>query len=170
MTTVAQIFGFLALSASLIIYRQKKRQKLLYFKLFQDVMWCIHYLLLGAASAAATSALCITRSAVYANSSKRFFPLRVWIPIYVALYAGSAALTWSSVFSLFPALSSILSSIGFGLRQPRHTKIVALFASACTLVYNIAVAHSPAVYLGLTFTVCTSVYSLVRDEHKEDRA
>lgn len=164
MKYAAQVFGLLALCASLIIYRQKKRQKLLYFKLFQDVMWLIHYLLLGTASAAATSALCITRSAVYANSSKKFFALRIWIPIYVILYAASAVLTWSSVFSLFPALSSILSSIGFGMRQPRHTKIIALFASACTLVYNIAVAHSPSVYLGLTFTVCTSVYSLLRDE------
>lgn len=167
MRYAAQIFGLLALCASLIIYRQKKRQKLLYFKLFQDVMWLTHYLLLGTASAAATSALCITRSAVYANSHRRFFALRIWIPIYIVLYAASAVLTWSSVFSIFPALSSILSSIGFGMRQPRHTKIIALFASACTLVYNIAVAHSPSVYLGLTFTVCTSVYSLLHDERAQ---
>ena len=166
MNYIAQAFGLLALSASLIIYRQKKRQRLLWFKLFQDVMWLTHYLLLGAHSAAATSALCISRSAVYANSDKRAFPLRVWIPVYILLYALSAAVTWSGIFSIFPALSSILSSIGFGMRRPRHTKIIAIFASACTLVYNVAVAHSPAVYLGLTFTVTTSVYSLLRDKEE----
>lgn len=148
---------------SLIIYSRKTRSRILAFKLVQDVCWFVHYLLLGAYSAAATSFLCISRSVVYANNHRKFFASKIWLFVYVMLYAASAVLTWKSVFSIFPAISSILSSIGFWLKTPRRTKIVSIFASLCSLVYNITAAHSPAVYIGVTFTVTTSLYSIIRE-------
>ena len=169
MYVVTQLFGITAVAMSLIIYSRKTRIKILAFKLVQDVCWFVHYLLLGTYPAAATSFLCISRSVVYANNHRKFFASKIWLLVYVLLYAASAVLTWKSVFSIFPAVSSILSAIGFWLKTPRRTKTVSIFASLCSLVYNITTAHSPAVYIGVTFTITTSLYSIVRESMETKR-
>ena len=163
MNVVIQAFGFMAVTSSLIIYRQKTRKRILSFKLLQDVCWFLHYLLLGAYSAAATSFLCISRSAVYYNNDKKIFASKLWLALYVTLYAISAALTWKGPFSIFPALSSTLSSIGFWLKVPRYTKVISICASLCTLIYNINVSHSIAVYIGVSFTILSASTSVIRE-------
>ena len=163
MNIIAQILGGGAVLSSLIIYQQKKRSRLLIFKLIQDVCWCLHYLILNAYSAAATSFICISRSVVYVNNDKKIFSSRLWLLFYVLLYAVSAVITWQGIFSIFPAVSSILSSIGFWLKNVRHTKMISICASLCSLIYNINVSHSVAVYVGVTITVTTSLFSIIRD-------
>lgn len=170
MSFVIQAFGIMAVVSSLIIYRQKTRKRILSFKLIQDVCWFLHYFLLGAFSAAATSFLCISRSVVYYNNDKKFFASKLWLALYITLYAISAALTWSSIYSIFPALSSTLSSIGFWLKTPRHTKIVSICASLCTLVYNINISHSPAVYIGVSFTVFSASTSIIKEIMEKRKA
>ena len=162
MEIITQIFGIIALSCSFIIYQQKTRKRILSFKLLQDVCWCLHYFLLGAYSASVTSAICTTRSLVYFNNDKKFFASKIWLFLYVGLYATSAILTWQSVFSIFPATSSIISTFGFWLKNPKHTKIFAIFASTCSLIYNITVAHSPSVYIAVAFSITSAIISIVR--------
>ena len=169
MEIITQIFGVVALSCSFIIYQQKTRKRILSFKLLQDVCWCLHYLLLGAFSAAATSAICTTRSIVYFNNDKKFFASKIWLFLYVGLYAASAILTWQSIFSIFPATSSIISTFGFWLKNPKHTKIFAIFASTCSLIYNITVAHSPSVYIAVAFSITSAIISIVRTTVSEKK-
>ena len=78
------------------------------------------------------------------------------------MYILSAVLTWEDIFCLFPALSSCLSAVAFWMKDPRHTKILTLFASASTCVYNSFHGQSLSVYIGLTMTVVSSVISLLR--------
>ena len=166
---ITQILGIIALSCSFIIYQQKTRKRLLSFKMLQDVSWCLHYLLLGAYSASATSAICTTRSIVYFNNDKKFFKSRIWLFLYVGLYVASAILTWQSIFSIFPATSSIISTFGFWLKNPKHTKILAIFASTCSLIYNITVAHSPSVYIAVAFSIISAIISIVRTTVSEKK-
>lgn len=163
MREIAQIFGAVAILSSIVIYQQKTRKRLLSFKLVQDVCWCIHYLILGAYSAAATSFICTSRSVIYYNNDKPIFASKLWLLIYICLYAVSAVFTWNGIFSIFPAMSSILSSIGFWVKQPIRTKAISVCASACTLVYNINVSHSAMVYIGVTLTISSALISIFRE-------
>ncbi|MBQ6824047.1 MAG: YgjV family protein [Clostridia bacterium] len=76
-------------------------------------------------------------------------------------YTPSAALTWKNVFSILPALSSSVSTFAFWMKEPRHTKMLAILASSITLTYNITAAHSPSVYVAVSITMLTSIVSLV---------
>lgn len=158
---IAQIFGTLAIGCSLIIYSRNDRNKLLIFKCIQDLCWCTHYLILAAFPAAATSALCIGRSiAFYGRPGKGERSKWVFVT-FLALYALSAWLTWKNAFSILPAISSSISTVAFWMKNPKHTKMLAICASLCTLSYNIAAAHSISVYIGVTITVTTSIVSLL---------
>lgn len=161
MKQIAQIFGFLAICCSLIIYSRNDRKKLLTFKCIQDICWCSHYLLLSAWSAAATSALCISRSLVFYKSREKGKSGKMMLFLYLGLYAISALLTWKSIFSIFPAVSSSFSTVAFWMKNPKHTKLLAICAATCTLIYNLTTAHSLSVYIGVAITVSTSVSSLL---------
>ena len=165
MKYIAQIFGALAICCSIIIYSRKERKKLLIFKCVQDICWCTHYLLLSAFTAAATSALCVTRSIAFYASPKKDKKSIIILFIYLALYALSAALTWKNAFSILPAISSSISTIAFWMKKPSQTKVLSIFASCCTVGYNIAVAHSISVYVGAAIT--TSIISLIVGAKKE---
>lgn len=169
MGAITQIFGTIALSCSFIIYQQKTRKRILSFKLLQDVCWFIHYFFLGAYSAAATSAICTTRSVVYYNNGKKFFSSKLWLFFYIVLYLISAAITWQGVFSIFPAASSIVSSFGFWLKNPKHTKILAILASTCSLIYNLNVSHSISVYIAATFSISSAAISIIRTAMAEKK-
>jgi hypothetical protein len=164
---IAQIFGTLAICCSLIIYSRNDRKKLLIFKCIQDICWGTHYLLLATYPPAATSALCICRSLAFYGRPKEEKKSKWILILFLALYALSACLTWKDMFSILPAISSSISTVAFWMKKTRHTKILAIFASLCTLSYNIAVAHSVSVYIGVTITMVTSLISLLTSEKRK---
>ena len=165
---VAQAFGAIAICCSLLIYSRNDRKKLLIFKCIQDLCWCTHYLLLGAFSAVATSGLCIGRSMAFYGNPKKQRKSKLLLVLFLVLYAISAALTWKNAFSILPALSSSISTFAFWMKEPRHTKMLAILASWITLSYNITVTHSPSVYVAVTFTTLTSVVSLIVQARKNN--
>lgn len=167
LTWIAQLFGALAISCSLLVYSRKSRNKLLIFKCVQDVSWLLHYLILSAFSAAATSGLCIFRSVAFYGSPKKK-EKGVWVLfLFIFLYAVSACLTWKNIFSLLPAISSSVSTLAFWMKNPKHTKMLAILASSVTLAYNITVAHSLAVYIGVAITIFTSIISLITSKRSK---
>lgn len=164
---LAQIFGFGALISSVIIYSRKKRTSLLLFKATQDILWGIHYLLLGCYSAAASSAICVTRSFVFYNDNKKWAKSKLWVLVYLSFYAVSAAMTWQNVYSILPALASCTSTVAFYLKKTEQTKALQIVASLITLSYTILQSHSLTVYLGVTLTIVTAAFSLLRHRFKK---
>ena len=162
MEITAQILGFCAIGVSFIVFTQTSHRKMLVFKALQDILWLVHYIILGCGSAAAASFLCVSRSSVFFICDEKGIKSRLPLYIYIVLYALSAALTWQGIFSIFPALASILSAIAFWCKSHVQTKLLTFCASASTLVYTIAVSHSLSVYVGLAVTVSSSAYSLIK--------
>lgn len=166
MKLIAEIIGAVAVISSLVIYQQKRRKKMLICKLLQDLCWGIHYIILGAFSAAATSFICMARSALFYNNDKKFFSSKIWFLIFIVFYASSAALTWNGFFSLFPATASILSTVAFWQKNPKNTKLIQILSSCSTLTYNINVSHSVMVYIGVTLTISSCIISILSEKKK----
>ena len=160
MNLIAQIFGFIAIGSSLVIYQQKKRKNILIFKSVQDVCWFSHYMILAAYSAAATSGICFVRAMVY-NSERPFFKKKIWLFVFLLFYITSAIFTWNGVYSIFPAFSSSISTIAFWLKNVSYTKMLSIVASLSTLVYNVNISHSVSVYVGVTFTITSALFSII---------
>lgn len=163
----AQCFGLATFITAYLIYSRKKRSSILITKLVQDSLWIAHYILLGLWTPAAASSVSVARECVFYNNGKKWASSRVWLFIFLALYLTSAALTWKSVWSIFPALSSCCSTVGFWLKKPRNIRLMSLPAIAFDLTYNIAYGHSPAVYLSLLIMTVSVISALVRDIRTE---
>lgn len=66
----AQIFGLCAMAALFSVYQQSDRGKLLKSKLFADVFWVVHYIMLGAYGGAVPNFVGIFRELVFINREK----------------------------------------------------------------------------------------------------
>ena len=161
MKTVAQIFGFIAIGISLFVYSRRKREHILICKLTQDLTWAMHYLLLGAYSAMATNLICAGREVTFYNPKIKPLLNQLLTVAFISFYVASAIITWKNVFSIFPATSSIISTLAFRLKNPVKIKLLAIPSSLCTLVYNITTSHSISVYVGISITLTTITVSLI---------
>lgn len=167
---IAQFFGLGALIISAVIYSRKNRSSLLLFKALQDILWGIHYLLLSCWSAAAASAICISRSLIFCNSDKKWAKNKLWVFVYIGFYMISAVVTWQNIYSILPTIASCTSTVAFSLNRTEHTKIVQIAASLITLTYNILQSHSVTVYLGVALTVTTASISLYKHYTQKRKA
>lgn len=160
MEIIAQVFGFAAIGLSFFIFIQKKRKRMLVCKLLQNLSWATHYLLIGAYSAMATNLVAASLQGTYLYRSNKDSDNLVIVMVYIAFYIVSAFITWQSAFSILPATSSVLSVIAFNAKKPLYIKLISIPASLCTLIYNIAVAQSISVYIGVSISLTTVFYSL----------
>ena len=159
----AMIFGALGVVANVIIYQQKNGKNLLFYKLVSDILWMFHYLCLNAVSGAAIAAIGIIREAVFLNQNKKWAQGKSWLLLFLALSVISAAFTWKSVFSILPAVGSVLSVFSFWKNKPALTRALAFPISASMLTYDIFCGS----YLGIAneiFTLVSAVIGVLRNK------
>lgn len=110
---IAQIFGAVGILAFIMLYQFNSMKNVLKTKMVMDVLWAVHYLLLGAASAFAVNAICLVRECVFLNDDKKIFKSQIWLLVFVAFNIVSAIVTWKGYFSIIPAMASTLATISF---------------------------------------------------------
>ena len=161
MNFIIQFIGVLGIAANIIIYQQKKGKKLLFFKLISDFIWFSHYFLLGAYSGAAIAVIGIFRESVFINQDKKWAKGRHWLVIFMICSIVSSVFTWKSVFSLLPAIGSVISVISFWRNNPKLARFLALAISACMMTYEIVCGS----YMGIAneiFTICSAIFGILR--------
>lgn len=162
----AMIFGALGVAANVIIYQQKNGKKLLFYKLVSDVFWTAHYVCLGAFSGAAIAAIGIIRETVFINQDKKWAQSKAWLLLFLALSVLSAAFTWKSVFSILPAVASVLAVFSFWRSKPSLTRTLAFPISASMLTYDIFCGS----YLGIAneiFTLVSAFIGVLRNKKND---
>lgn len=137
MNFVSILFGFLGISANVIIFWQKDRRKLLTVKLSADILWTIHYATLYAWSGAAVCAIGILREVVFINDSRKWAKSQVWLAVFIFCAVISAAFTWNGLRSILPAAASVTSIISFKIGVPHLTRCLQIPISVFFLIYDI---------------------------------
>lgn len=133
----ASLVGLAGIIANIFIYQQKNRDRLLLNKLIADVIWLIHYRILGAYSGAAICAVGIIREIIFLNNRRKWARSKLWLLFFILLGIISAVLTWENAFSILPALASVLAIISFWIGNPKTTRLLQIPISSALLVYNV---------------------------------
>lgn len=133
---MGQLFGFAAIGISYFIFQQKSRKRLLIFKLIADFLWVAHFALIGGYTAVATTGVGVMRELVFLQKNKKFFSSRLWLYLFLAAFPATLLFTYSGIPSIFPVISSIISTIGFWCKEVQSTKKFALCQSAGMFIYN----------------------------------
>lgn len=138
MEIAAQIVGFIGIITGAIIYQQKTRKGLMIMKLISDVIWALHYILLGAYSGMAICVLAVFRELIFMNRGKyKWASLIIWPIIFASAALGTAALTWNGPISILPAVASATSVIAFWIGKPRLSRTLAFPIASEMVIYDI---------------------------------
>lgn len=157
MRIAATLIGAMGIGANGLIYQQKTGKKLLLYKLLSDLLWAIHYLLLGGYSGFAVACIGVVRESIFLHQRFRWARSKGWLLLFAALAVVSAALTWKTPMNLLPAIASLLSVFGFWYNRPALSKILAFPISFCMLIYDFYVFS----YMGIANEVITLLSATV---------
>ncbi len=161
MKLIANILGGVGIFISILLYQQKKREKLLAHKLILDSIWVVHYCLIGAYSGAAVAAIAALRGIVFIKRDPKKAGGIIWLPIFIAVAIISTALTWKDVFSLFTLAASCIAVVSFFIGNPRLSRILALPVAACMLTYDVASGSIMGI-VNESFIITSSVVGMIR--------
>ena len=135
---LVQAFGFLGLSFFVLSYQIRSPRALFLCQLLGCIVFCLQMCMLGAYTGA---------MALLVNILRNFLLLKVkdwpWVSRKATLLAvlflliTVTALTWDGCLSLLPLASVGISTVGYWTNDARKLRISQLFASPCTLVYDV---------------------------------
>lgn len=175
MTAVSYLFGGVGILVNALIYQQEKGRRLLWYKFVSDLLWSLHYLLLGAWAGAAVAAVNLFRELFFLRQlrtgKENKGVLLLFLFLGEALTAATALLSddplrkWAGILV---ALAVLLSTYAFWKSVPRLSRVLALPISACMMTYDVLVS-SPIGILNEILTVVSSLYGIFRCKERKTK-
>lgn len=92
-------------------------KKLLLRKLCADVLWGIHFVMLGAWAGAIPNLMGIFRETVFLHSDKKWANSFVWPVLFIVISWILAIISWKSALSLLPMCASTLVTISMRVEK-----------------------------------------------------
>jgi len=147
---IAQAVGFLALFFNLIAFQYNSRVRITWIRTIGNVLFAIHYYLLGALTGMAMNAINLPRNIIFLQNEKYAWARSYLWPVgFSMLYILASIYTWVGVISIFPAIGNIFGIASVWLPNPRHIRIAAICGGLAWVAYNIAVISYPGLISGI---------------------
>lgn len=122
-------------------FQRKTQQGIVLFQLSGNVMWTLHFLLLGAAAGGILNGIAILRGVVfYFRAERKWAASPVWYAVFIAMFTGAAIFSWwqgDGALALLPLGGMIFTTVSLALRDPFLVRVVSFGSSPCWLTYNI---------------------------------
>lgn len=163
---IGKVAGYLAIVTSVIIYQQKTRPRLLICKAIADALWITHYLLLGAYTGAAVTGVALVREILFFKTDRKSKLGKLALVCFLCISIGCSALTWSTWFSVFAMLGSLLSIVSFWIGEPKISRRLSYPISACMLTYGVS-NGSVAVLINEILVMSSSTYHILKYDRKQ---
>ena len=87
----AQVLGAIGILIYVIMYHSKDVNNVLHKKFWMDIVWALHYFLIGGYTGCITNVICCAREAVFMNNDKKIFKSRLWLILFLIINWVSAA-------------------------------------------------------------------------------
>jgi hypothetical protein len=158
----AQLIGFAAMACGIISFQSKRRVSILTFQTVSNILWVIHYLMLGAVSAVVANAIGIVRNLVYMQRGKRKFADSIFVPIFfVAAFLLSGIITYETPFSLLPMLAMAVATVAFFVTNENLIRWMSLGIAVPWLTFGVY-AGSVASVISDGTNLISIIISLIR--------
>ena len=162
---LVQGIGICAAVLGISSFQGKTQKQIVLLQLLGNILWSLHFLLLGAWAGGILNAIAIFRGLVfYFRTDKKWARSPVWYVVFCALFVGAAVFSWifeDGAWSLLPLAGMILTTFSLALHDPFRVRAVTFFASPCWLVYNAINGSIPGV-LTESFAICSIIIGILR--------
>ena len=166
MKLFADILGVAGVNVYIVLYQHKNRRSLLAYKLTLDLIWLVHYILIGAYSGAAVAAIAALREIIFVNRDPKKAGSKIWLPIFISVAVITTVWTWDSAFSLFTLAASCIAVISFFIGRPGLSRILAFPVSISLLIYDVS-CHSVWGVVNESFAILSSIVGIIRLDRRK---
>ncbi|MEN8905051.1 MAG: YgjV family protein [Clostridiales bacterium] len=158
-TQIIGLFGFISIVYS---FQNNDRRKILYFQILGNILFCLHFYLIGSPTGSAMNFLGIVRGLLFnQRNDKKWADNVIFMYIFLFVFSLAGYLTWEGIFSFLPTLGAVIGTIGLWIKNPSRIRTLCLIASPCWLIYNIH-SNSIAGILTETFVTVSIIVAIVR--------
>ncbi len=166
---IAQLFGAVGLVALVLMYQQKDRNRLLAYKLTADLLWGIHYVLLGAYAGAIPNVIGIFREIVFVKRENKKWANNIIWPILFIIFGWVLAIfTWKSALTLLPMCASTFVTVSLWNKKPKITRIILIPVCTCFLIYDVFVGSWVGI-VNESISIISIIISIFRNDIKKNK-
>ena len=166
---VAQCIGFIPLILSFFTFLSAKRRRIFAVKTATDLLWALHFFLLGEYVGGAINAVNTVRNVVFSQKGKKKWASHTAVfVLFCILIAAAALIRWKDWYSILPMLGSLLAATGFWCSSPRNIRKFNLPALSLWLIYGIIVGSISTVLCNLLSL--TSLFIAEIKDRKDKKA
>ncbi|MBR5871027.1 MAG: YgjV family protein [Clostridia bacterium] len=137
-TFIAQGIGVIAMILAYFIYSARTRKTLITLKFVSDVLWGVHYFMLGAYSGAVLNGINMGREVIFQlKTSKKWAQTPIWAVVFIVINLTSTIFSWQGWQSLLPAVGASIAVVGLWCAKPMTIRLFSLPSTTCWLIYAI---------------------------------
>lgn len=132
-----QVFGLIPMLLSFWVYIFNDRKKVIAMKAATDLLWALHYFLIGASSGCVINLINTGRDIVFYQKGKKWASYPAIPVFFCAVSAAGTLLSWEGARSLLPLLGTTLAIIGFWCSEPDKMRRFSLPGITLWLIYSV---------------------------------
>jgi len=160
-----QILGIVAVVLGFASYQMKTPRGIISFQMATALVFSVHYLLIGAITAAVLNFLGSVKCLFYYFRDKRG-GRGIWEPaVFCVVVIVSTILTWEGWYSALIMVGLVADTVGLALNDPQKTRGMTFIKSPLCLVYNAIVRSLGGVVYECAVLVSAAV-ALLRNRKK----
>ena len=158
---VGQGLGFVAIALGILSYQMKSQKNLLILQTANSLVFCIHYLMIGATSGMALNLVGVLRNATYfyrhtKGGRGRFLPL-----FFTAVTAVIGVITWEAWYSVFIFSGIVIHCFCMSFSDAQKVRASILVTSPLVIVYD-AFTFSVGGIIYESIAILSSVIGIIR--------
>ncbi|MBE6608880.1 MAG: YgjV family protein [Ruminococcaceae bacterium] len=158
-----QGLGIVAIALGFLSYQMHTQKQLLLMQTATAIVFCLHYLMIGAISGMALNIVNIFRNVVYYYRNQKGSNGKL-IPILFAILLGVIGIfTWEAWYSIFVFLGLIINTLCMSFSDPQNVRKSILVTSPMVLIYD-AFALSIGGMIYESVAIVSSVIGILRNK------
>ncbi|HZJ75875.1 MAG TPA: YgjV family protein [Clostridia bacterium] len=134
---IAQIIGFIGAFTYFLVFQMKKRSSILAINILAGMIFVVHFTMIGAYTGAAMNVVCALRCTIYYFSDRKWAKSKAWLAVFIGVSVVLGVLTWGDIYSIFPLMAMVITSISFWLKKESHIRLLTLPTQPGWMIYNI---------------------------------
>ena len=169
MYIVGQILGFVAIALGLLSYQMKTQKNLILLQFATSVVFCAHYLMIGAISGMALNIVCAVRNFTFFRRSLKGSADKITPIIFTVITAIVGIISWEAWYSVFIFLGLVINAFCMSFANPQNIRKSILVTSPLVMTYDVF-SRSYGGFLYESVAIASSVIGMLRYRKNGDVA
>lgn len=138
MFAIAQAIGFVAMGIAIYSFQAKHRITMLTMQTAANLLWMVHYLMLGTASAVFANLIGTVRNVIYGFRGKyKFADSKIVPAVSIIVFVISGIMTYTGPFDILPTFAMVCASIAFFIKDEKMIRYISVFIALPWLTFGI---------------------------------